>query len=66
MSEIGVGIHYPIPIHLQEAFKDLGYTKGDFPITEEMADEIVSLPMFPEMSDQQISHIVDSILAFSG
>ncbi|MGB2677969.1 MAG: DegT/DnrJ/EryC1/StrS family aminotransferase [Candidatus Acidiferrum sp.] len=51
---IGTGIHYPIPLHLQKAYQHLGYKNGDFPITERVAAEIVSLPMFPQLQlDQQ-------------
>jgi len=62
---IGTGIHYPIPIHLQEAYSSLGYHEGDFPVTEKVAKEIVSLPMFPEMSDEQIDYVVSTIKEFT-
>ncbi len=58
---IGAGIHYPIPIHLQGAYKNLGYTEGSFPVTEKLAKEILSLPIFPEISDEQIKYITDHI-----
>ena len=61
---IATGIHYPIPIHLQQAYKDLGYKKGDFPITEQYADEILSLPMYPELSSDQVSYVCDTIKEF--
>jgi dTDP-4-amino-4,6-dideoxygalactose transaminase len=61
---IGTGIHYPIPIHLQEACRDLGYQRGDFPITERLADEILSLPMYAELTDDQISYVAQSINEF--
>jgi len=54
---ISTGIHYPIPIHLQEAYEYLGYHRGDFLITEKCADEILSLPMFPELSSDEIHEI---------
>ena len=63
---IATGIHYPIPIHLQQAYKDLGYKKGDFPVTEKYAKEILSLPMFPELKESEIKYIVDSIRDFLG
>jgi len=47
-------IHYPIPLHLQEAYKELNYKKGDFPVSEKLADEVLSLPMFPHITKQQI------------
>ncbi|HTZ33115.1 MAG TPA: DegT/DnrJ/EryC1/StrS family aminotransferase [Methylomirabilota bacterium] len=50
---IGTGIHYPIPLHLQKAYEHLGYKKGAFPVTERVASEIVSLPMFPQMTHAQ-------------
>ncbi len=61
---ISVGIHYPIPIHLQPAYKDLGYQKGDFPVTERYAVEILSLPMFPELNDDQITYITNVLKEF--
>ncbi len=54
---IGSGIHYPLPLHLQPAYKFLGYKKGDFPESEKAAAEILSLPMYPELSSKQISYI---------
>lgn len=50
-------IHYPIPIHLQKAYEDLGHKEGDFPVTEKAAREIASLPMFPELTEEQIKYI---------
>ena len=53
-------IHYPIPIHLQEAYKDLGHKKGDFPVSEKCCEEILSLPMYPELSEEEIKYVVAS------
>ncbi len=61
---IGVGIHYPLPIHLQPVYKDLGYGKGDFPISEKFANEIISLPMYAELSKKQIKYTVAKIKSF--
>jgi dTDP-4-amino-4,6-dideoxygalactose transaminase len=61
---ISTGIHYPIPIHLQEAMRDLGYMKGDFPVTERCAQEILSLPMFPELTDEQIERVAAAVNTF--
>lgn len=55
------GLHYPIPLHLQNAYKYLGYKEGDFPVTERHAKQLLSLPMFPELTDEQIRYVVDSI-----
>jgi len=58
---IGVLIHYPIPVHLQEAYADMGHKKGDFPVSETVADEILSLPMFPHMSKGQIEYVCTTL-----
>lgn len=57
-------IHYPIPIHLQEAYQEADWHEGQFPITEQCAKEIVSLPMFPELTDDQIDYVTDCIREF--
>ena len=61
---VSTGIHYPIPIHLLPAYKELGGKKGDFPLTERFADEILSLPMFPEITKEQIAYTVRCIEEF--
>lgn len=58
---IGCGIHYPIPIHLQEAYRHLGYSRGAFPIAERCAAEFLSLPMFPEMTIDQVETVVQGL-----
>jgi dTDP-4-amino-4,6-dideoxygalactose transaminase len=58
---VGAGIHYPIPLHLQECYKDLGYKAGDFPVTETMAGEILSLPLYPEMTEEQVRYVVEQL-----
>lgn len=63
-SGIGAGVHYPVPIHLQQAFQDLGYRKGDFPVTERLAEEILSLPIFPGMTRDEIATVVREIQRF--
>jgi dTDP-4-amino-4,6-dideoxygalactose transaminase len=63
LSESGVqtGIHYPIPIHLQRAYSSLGHKVGDFPEAERQASRVLSLPMFPELTENQIMHVADVI-----
>jgi dTDP-4-amino-4,6-dideoxygalactose transaminase len=60
---IGTGVHYPIPIHLQPAYRDLGYSRGDFPVSEAVAAEVLSLPMFPEMTEAQIETVAAALRA---
>ena len=52
-------IHYPKPIHLQAAFQDLGYGPGDFPVTERLANRVLSLPMYPELTSAQIERVAE-------
>jgi len=61
---IGTGLHYPIPLHLTEAYARSGYNKGNFPVAEKLADEILSLPMFPELTEAQIDHVCTKIRDF--
>lgn len=61
---IGTGLHYPSPIHVQPYYDHLGYQRGDFPTSEAYADQMISLPMFPELSDEQIQYVVEQIAAF--
>ena len=58
---IGCGIHYPVPIHLQEAYRGLGYGRGAFPASEQTCAEFISLPMFPELTQTQVKLVVDSV-----
>ena len=64
-ANIGTGIHYPVPLHLQKAYKRLDYKAGDFTVTERLAPEILSLPMFPGITADQQSKVVDEILIFA-
>ena len=63
--KIGAGIHYPVPLHLQKAYAYLNYRVGDFPIAERTSAEVVSLPMFPQLTEDQQARVVKEILAFS-
>ncbi len=58
---VSTGIHYPIPVHLQPAYQDLGYQQGDFPITERYAKEILSLPMYPELTSSLVTQVAGAI-----
>jgi dTDP-4-amino-4,6-dideoxygalactose transaminase len=60
---IGTGIHYPVPVHLQNAYAHLGHKKGDFPVSELCGDTFLSLPMFPELTDAQIDLVVTELKA---
>ena len=66
LGDHGVGTvkHYPVPVHLQECYADLGHKRGDFPIAEEIADTVISLPMFCGMTDQQVQYVTDVINRF--
>ena len=61
---IGTGVHYPVPIHLQEASAFLGYRLGDFPVTELLASEVVSLPMYAELTDVQVDAVAAAVAEF--
>lgn len=61
---IHTGIHYPIPVHLLPAYSDLGYRAGDFPCSEQVADEVLSLPMYPELKDEQVDIVCSTMLDY--
>lgn len=61
---ISTGLHYPVPLHLQKCFAGLGYGEGDFPVTEDLASNCLSLPMFPGITDEQVDYVCDSIRSF--
>jgi dTDP-4-amino-4,6-dideoxygalactose transaminase len=61
---ISASIHYPIPIHLQPAYRDLGYQRGDFPVTEAHAQQILSLPMYAELTPELVEYVAKSIVTF--
>lgn len=61
---IQASIHYPVPIHLQPAYQDLGYKRGDFPVTEAHADRILSLPMYAELTDRQVEFVSQTVREF--
>lgn len=61
---VATGLHYPVPLHLQKAYDGRGFKEGDFPVTEKVSAEILSLPMFPQLTDEQIFHVANSIKNF--
>lgn len=61
---IATGIHYPIPLHLQKAYRHLGYKRGDFPVTEQAASDILSLPMYPQLQHDQQNRVVREVTEF--
>jgi dTDP-4-amino-4,6-dideoxygalactose transaminase len=67
LTEAGIqtGIHYPVPVHMQTAYSDLGYSQGAFPQSEKAAAEVLSLPLFPEMTDQQIQTVSQAVMSLA-
>ena len=66
VAGIGTGIHYPVPLHLQDAYRSMGFKRGDFPIAESVAAEILSLPMFPGLTVSQQKRVVEEVASFEG
>jgi dTDP-4-amino-4,6-dideoxygalactose transaminase len=64
-EKIGTGIHYPVPLHLQKAYAGLGYGEGSFPVAEAVSSQSLSLPMFPQLTAEQLERIADAVLTFT-
>ena len=62
--EVFTGLHYPFPCHLQEAYNFLGYNKGSFPVSERLAEEILSLPMSEQLNDEEIKYVCERVKGF--
>lgn len=65
-KKIGSAIFYPKPSHLQKCFKELGYRKGDLPVAEQLCQEVLSLPIYPELTEKQIEYVAKTVLKFYG
>ena len=63
-SGIGTDLIYPVPLHLQQCFAGLGYSKGSLPVAEGVAETCVSLPIFPELTDAQVQSVIEAVNAF--
>lgn len=64
-ADISTGIHYPIPLHMQKAYGSLNYSPTDFPVAKQVSREIVSLPMFPQLTKEQQVRVTEEVLAFT-
>jgi len=65
-ADIGTGVHYPVALHLQKAYLGMGYKKGDFPIAEKAAAEVLSLPMYPQLRPEQQQRVAKEVFDFFG
>jgi dTDP-4-amino-4,6-dideoxygalactose transaminase len=65
-SGIHTGIHYPVPVHLQNCYRDWNYRTGDLPVTERVAGEVISLPMYPGLTEKEQRRVIAEIVAFMG
>ena len=61
---VGCNVFYPRSLHMQECFADLGYKKGDFPVAEKACEEVLALPVFPELTDSQVERVAEVVMGF--
>jgi dTDP-4-amino-4,6-dideoxygalactose transaminase len=61
-NDIGCAIYYPVPLHLQRCYADLGYSEGDLPVAERAAAEVLSIPVYPELTDDMVAHVAEEVL----
>ncbi|GAI52083.1 unnamed protein product, partial [marine sediment metagenome] len=64
-KDIGTAIHYPVPLHLTPAYSHLGYKKGDFPVAEKLSTEILSLPMYPELTEEEVKYVATTLKQYT-
>jgi dTDP-4-amino-4,6-dideoxygalactose transaminase len=63
-KEIGCAVYYPLSLHLQECFAALGGKKGDFPVSEELSEKVLSIPIYSELSREQLDYVIEAIKSF--
>ena len=63
-NNIGCAVYYPVPLHMQNCFENLGYKKGDFPVSEKAAEEVLALPVYPELTNEMQDYVVEKVLDF--
>ena len=63
---VATGLFYPRPLHLQPVYEGLGYKEGDFPVSEQTCREIINLPIYAELTDEQVDYVIESVNSFVG
>lgn len=64
-KDVASMLYYPVPLHMQEVYADLGYKQGDFPVSEKVVKEVISLPIFPDLTDEQVDYVVEMLKQFA-